>query len=43
MKNKSRNNNILYEVVPIRLVLIVLLVFYHAFAVSTQLLPRHFA
>ena len=33
MKNKSRNNNILYEVVPIRLVLIVLLVFYHAFAI----------
>ena len=33
MKNKSRNNNILYEVVPIRLLLIVLLVFYHAFAI----------
>ena len=33
MKNKSRNNNILYEVVPIRLVMIVLLVFYHAFAI----------
>lgn len=33
MKNISRNNNILYEVVPIRLVLIALLVFYHAFAI----------
>ena len=33
MKNISRNNNILYEVVPIRLVLIVLLVLYHAFAI----------
>ena len=33
MNNKSRNNNILYEVVPIRLLLIVLLVFYHAFAI----------
>lgn len=33
MKNKQRNNNILYEVIPIRLFLIVTLVFYHAFAV----------
>lgn len=33
MKNKLRNNSILYEVIPIRLFLIVMLVFYHAFAV----------